>query len=173
MMAGWKARPYSETETIRADSLKYQIQISAQRINSARLPGVKPRSVGEDALITAFARFGGQGLGRQEKSSLEGSLNITQIGREVAQNLLTFMDPEEHDPSIQTYRRYLRRGWGVKVFSFEVKDDFVYASLTPAKPPITKPDMFIVSRLIGLGSSVTFSRVPLKFFLRDRTAPTP
>ncbi len=146
------------------DSLRYQIQLSALELNTALLPGTKDRNR-KDSKISAFARVRGQGLDWQENFNIEGSLDITRIGRQVADNLLTFVDPDQSNPSIQTYRKYLKRGWGVKLFSFEVKDDFVYTSIIPAKPPISKPDMFLLSRLIGMGKSVTFGRVPVKFFL--------
>ncbi|MCX6639675.1 MAG: hypothetical protein NTW14_04225 [bacterium] len=146
------------------DSIQYNLRISADGVDLAQLPGVRSGK-GEDTRISAYAHFKGQGINTAGNFNLEGALDITRIGRQVADNLLKFLDPEETDPSIQTYRGYLKRGWGVKVFSFAVKDDFVYASITPSKPPLTKPDMFIVSRLIGLGKSISFGRVPLKFFL--------
>ncbi len=152
--------------------LQYKIELSAEGINSARLPGIKTTSK-EEADIAAFARFNGRGINPEEDFNLTGGVDITRIGRRVADNLLKFLDPNETDPSIQTYRGYLRRGWGVKVFSFEVKDDFVYASITPAKPPLTKPDMFVVSRLVGLGKAITFGRVPLKFFLSSAEPTLP
>ena len=146
------------------DSVQYEAQFSMHDVNTSRLPGAI-MTKGEDSEISAFARFRGQGLNPDSYFNLEGGLDITHIGRQVADNLLRFLDPDQTDPSIQTYRRYLKRGWGVKVFSFDVKDDFVYASITPAKPPISKLDMFILSHFIGLGKAITFGRVPLRFFL--------
>ncbi len=146
------------------DSIGYWMRVSAHEINTALLRQSKAKK-GEDNQISAFARFSGQGINPNGHFDLAGSVDITRIGRQVADNLLRFMDPNQTDPSIQTYRGYLKRGWGVKVFTFGVKDDFVYTSIIPLKPPITKLDMFILSRLIGLGKSITFGRVPLKFFL--------
>lgn len=151
------------------DSLNYQIQLTGLGLNTARLPGARAKK-GEDSEISAFARFQGQGVHPDGYFNLQGGLEITRIGRGVADNLLRFLDPNETDPSIQTYRRYIKRGWGVKVFSFNVKDDFVYAAITPAKPPFSKLDMFILSRFLGLGKSITFGRVPLKFFLTPSLA---
>lgn len=156
-----------ELGSLQADSIRYQIQLSTESVNSARLPGLAaPRrgSSAEEAEISAYAHFRGQGFKPESLTNLQGGVAITRIGRQVADNLLKFLDPDETDPSIQTYRGYLKRGWGVKVFTFDIKDDFVYASITPSKPPLTQFDMFILSRLIGLGESVTFGRVPLKFF---------
>lgn len=155
------------------DSVRYRLQFALESVNSALLPGIRSTTRGEDARITAFARFLGQGVRTDGYLDLEGGVDITQIGPKVADNLLKFLDPEETDPSIQAYRGYLSRGWGVKVFSFTINDDFVYASITPAQPPLSKPDMFLVSRLVGLGKSITFGRVPLKFFLSQSNAKQP
>lgn len=160
-----------EISALIPDSVRFEVQFDAQKLNSTKLPGVKKTSSSEAAEITAFGRFRGQGLDPRRHFQLEGGLDITRIGGRVADNLLKFLDPEETDPSIQTYRGYIRRGWGVKVFSFEIKDDFVYTAITPSKPPLTQPDMFLISQLIGLGNSITFGRLPLQFFL-NRPAPS-
>jgi hypothetical protein len=152
------------------DSIRYRLQFALESVNSSLLPGIKSSARGDEAQITAFARFRGQGVRTDGYFDLNGGVDITHIGPRVADNLLKFLDPEETDPSIQAYRGYLNRGWGVKVFSFTISDDFVYASITPSQPPLAKPDMFLVSRLVGLGKSITFGRVPLKFFLSQPTA---
>ena len=154
------------------DSISYQIRFSTQGVNTARFPGTRAEE-GEQGEISAFGHFSGQGIDPGGYFNLNGGLDITRIGRQVADNLLRFLDPDQTDPSIQTYRRYLKRGWGVKVFSFEVKDDFVYVSIAPAKPPISKLDMFIPSRFVGLGKSITFGRLPLRFFLSSPGTANP
>jgi len=168
-----------EFGTLHPDSVGYWIQVAAQGVNSALLPSIetqkggKPNFLKGDAEISAFAHFQGRGFNRESSTNLMGGLAITRIGRRVADNLLKFLDPDQMDPSIQTYRSYLKRGWGVRVFSFDIKDDFVYASITPTRPPITQLDMFILSRLIGLGKSINFGRVPLKFFLTEDAKKSP
>lgn len=154
--------------TLHPDSIKYKVDLAALGINTALLTD-KKTSKGEGSRISTFARFKGQGIDMEKSFVLEGGVDITHIGRQVADDLLRFLDPEQSDPSIQTYRRYLKKGWGVKVFSFNVKDDFVYVSIIPSRPPISKLDMFLFSRLVGLGKSVTFGRLPLKYFLSNST----
>ncbi|TKJ38426.1 hypothetical protein CEE37_12980 [candidate division LCP-89 bacterium B3_LCP] len=146
------------------DSLYYSFIISANDLNSAFLPGAD-RNADKEGKISAFTNFRGQGIDYRSKIHLDGGMKITRIGQGVADNILRFLDPDQVDPSIQTYRRYIRQGWGVKVFSFDVKDDFVYVSVTPTKPPITKPGFFILSRLVGLGKHISFGRLPLRYFL--------
>lgn len=146
------------------DAVQYRARIAGIGLNSTKLPGARPEE-GEESEISAFAHFKGQGLNPNSHFDLEGGLDITQIGRKVADNILRFLDPDQSDPSIQTYRNYIKRGWSVKVFSFDVKEDFVYVSITPARPPITQLDMFLLSHLVGLGKSVTFGRLPLRYFL--------
>jgi hypothetical protein len=153
------------------DSLEYWLRCSGLGLNTAKLPGARDKE-GEDSQISAFARLSGKGIDLNKQFTLQGSLDITHIGRGVADNILRFLDPNQSDPSIQTYRSYIKRGWGVKVFSFNVKDDFVYASITPSRPPISRLDMFILSRLIGIGKSITFGRVPLRFFLTTQGSET-
>ncbi len=155
------------------DSVRYRLQFALESVNSSLLPGIRNSERREEAQITAFARFRGQGVRTDGYFDLEGGVDITHIGPRVADNLLKFLDPEETDPSIQAYRGYLSRGWGVKVFSFAISDDFVYASITPSQPPLSKPDMFLISRLVGLGRSITFGRVPLKFFLSNPNVKQP
>ncbi|RJP77096.1 MAG: hypothetical protein C4524_08795 [Candidatus Zixiibacteriota bacterium] len=163
---------WMEFSALHPDSVRWGVRGSAERINTSLLPGIASSVTGAEGEIGAFGHFQGRGFD-PAGMALEGGLDITRIGRQVADNLLRFLDPEETDPSIQTYRGYLRRGWGVRVFSFTVKDDFVYAALTPAKPPFSQLDMFLVSRLVGLGRSVTFGRVPLRFFLQRPGASLP
>jgi hypothetical protein len=146
------------------DSIRYRGQLYGLNLDTALLPNAR-RTSGEDSKISAFARWQGRGLSLNGDFDLNGDLYITRIGRRVADNILRFLDPDQEDPSVQTYRNYLRRGWGIKMFSFKMKDDLVYASLTPSKPSLRKPDQWLLSRFIGLGKSITFSRVPLKFFL--------
>ncbi|MFH1863159.1 MAG: hypothetical protein ABH878_10165 [bacterium] len=155
-----------KASTLAVDSIHYGFQLDISRLNSAKLPGLKA-PVNKEAEISAHARFGGSGFDPERNFSLEGGLALTQVGNLVADNILRFLDPDQRDPSIQTYRGYLKRGWGIRVFSFDVKDDFVYIAITPSRPSLRKPDMFILSRFIGLGRSVTFGRLPLKFFLSN------
>ncbi len=146
------------------DSVRHRIQLYGLNLDTALLPHARRRA-SEGSKISAFAQFSGTGINPEAHFELNGSLDITHIGRRVSDNILRFLDPDQKDPSVQTYRNYLRRGWGIKMFSFEMKDDFVYASITPSKPALRKPDQWLLSRFIGLGKTVNFSRVPLKFFL--------
>ncbi len=154
------------------DSVEYWVKVAGIGLNSAHLPGVKSGE-GEESEISAFAHFKGAGMNFSSRFELEGGLDITQIGREVADNILRFLDPDQDDPSIRTYRNYIKRGWGVKVFSFDVKEDFVYVSITPARPPLSQLDMFLLSHLVGLGRSVTFGRLPLRYFFERETQQDP
>ena len=158
---------------LRPDSIRYEFQCDAQKMNSALLPGVGSSRHGQEAEITAFARFSGQVFQLEKDRALAGELEITKIGNQVADNILKFMDPEGNDPGIRTYRHYIQRGWGVKSFRFEVRDDFVYTSIAPAKPPFSKLDMFVLSRLIGLGPWLTFGRMPVSFFLLPKNTKPP
>ncbi|MBU0517443.1 hypothetical protein KJ564_00730 [bacterium] len=151
-----------------ADSVQYELHLSANNINTARLPRINTKK-SEASELSAFAYFQGEGLNPRTHFDINGNLHFTSIGRQVADNILRFINPGQSDPSIRTFRRYLNRGWGVRVFSFDIKDDFVYVSIPPAKPPLTQPDMWLLSRFIGLGESITFSRIPVRYFLDSPT----
>jgi len=155
---------YLDFQGLKADSIRYVLSLDAIDINTAQLPRINTKK-SEASQLSAFAYFNGVGINPNTHFDLTGNLHLTSIGRQVADNILRFINPGQSDPSIRTFRSYINRGWGVKVFSFDIKDDFVYVSITPAKPPLTQPDMWLLSRFVGLGESITFSRIPVRYFL--------
>jgi hypothetical protein len=52
----------------------------------------------------------------------------------VASNLLQMLDPNGTDKGIQNIRLLMKARWNVRQLTFELKNGFVYASLTHAKP---------------------------------------
>ena len=137
------------------EGVAYQVKAQLAGINSARLPRVR-RGGEAGSELCANMEFAGKGIDPRRRFDVEGSLHITKIERRVAENLLMLMDPKETDKSIQNMRRLMRRGWGMKSFSFATKHGFVYPSIVPVKPWYAP---------FSLPKSLDFPRMPLKFFL--------
>lgn len=138
--------------------IAYAVKAQLADINSAKLPMV--RQGGQQASgLSANLEFVGKGVDPRAAFDVEGSLHITKIERRVAENLLALLDPKETDKSIQSVRKLLHQGWGVRSFSFVTKHGFVYPSIEPVKPWYAP---------FRLPKSLEFSRMPLKFFV-ERT----
>jgi uncharacterized protein involved in outer membrane biogenesis len=147
------------------DSISYaanmqiaSIDVSGFRRLSAQLGGKQSR---------VSANFALRGLGTAPKNletivnNLAGRLNITKIENKVASNLLQALDPKGTDKGIQNMRLLMKTRWNVKQLTFEMKNGFVYASLTHAKPwyaPFTLPQ------------PIDFARFPVKPYLKTANA---
>ncbi len=90
---------------------------------------------------------------------LGGACNISKIEKRVASNLLQALDPKGTDVGVQRMRLLLKTGWNVKTMKFEIKNGFVYASLSLVK---TKP----WTALFNLPPTLDFARFPLRYFMK-------
>jgi hypothetical protein len=159
------------------DSISYaanmqiaSIDVSGFRRLSAQLGGKprlrdKPRKRGKQSRVSANFALRGLGTAPQNLetivNNLAGRLNITKIENKVASNLLQALDPKGTDKGIQNMRRLMKTRWNVKQLTFEMKNGFVYASLTHVKPwyaPFTLPQ------------PIDFARFPVKPYLKTANA---
>jgi len=145
------------------DSISYaanmqiaSIDVSGFRRLSAQLGGKQSRVSANFALRGLGTPQGGENL-EAVVNNLAGRLNITKIENKVASNLLQALDPKGTDKGIQNMRLLMKTRWNVKQLTFEMKNGFVYASLTHAKPwyaPFTLPQ------------PLDFARFPVKPYLK-------
>jgi len=120
----------------------------------------------EESVICADAHLTIDGIPASPNFDMEGNIDITRIGRGVAVDLLQIMDPEGKDDGIQSTKQYLQQGWGVKVFSFAVRDGFVYSYIVPSAPPPSRLHMYLASKIVRLPPQIAYGRIPLKFLLQ-------
>jgi hypothetical protein len=147
------------------DSLKCGLRMNAAGIQTARIAATLKHDPME-SIICADADLVISGFPGASGFDIQGTADVTRIGRDVALDLLQIMDPEGQDEGIQSTRRFLRQGWGVKVFSFRIQDGFVYSSMVPTAPPPSKLHMFFLSKIVRLPPQITYGRIPLKFLLQ-------
>jgi hypothetical protein len=150
---------------ITPDSLKVRLQLDVAGIQSAQIVNTSTSNP-EESIIAGNADITMQGIPTSPNFDVYGGADITRIGRSVASDLLQLMDPEGRDEGIQSTRRYLGQGWGVKVFSFKIRDGFVYSYIVPSAPPLSKLHMYFLSKIIQLPPQITYGRIPIKFFLK-------
>ena len=147
------------------DSLQVGVHANTVGIQTANIVANSKHDP-EESVINAYADITIQGIPTSVNFDMSGTADITRIGRGVAVDLLEIMDPEGRDESIQSTKTYLKQGWGVKVFSFKIKDGFVYSYVVPAAPPVSKLHMFLLSKIVRLPPQITYGRIPLKFLLQ-------
>jgi hypothetical protein len=147
------------------DSLKAWFGLQVAGIQSGQIVKTSSQNP-EESIISGDADLTVQGMPGSPNFDVYGGADITRIGRGVALDLLQIMDPEGQDEGIQSTRRYLSQGWGVKIFSFKIRDGFVYSYIVPTAPPPSKLHMFLLSKIVRLPPQITYGRIPIKFFLR-------
>lgn len=143
------------------DSISYatdmqisSLDISGFRRLSAQLGGKQSR------LSANFALSGlGTAPAKLEEivNNMSGRLHITKIENKVASILLQMFDPNGTDKGIQNIRLLMKTRWNVKQLTFEMKNGFVYASLSHMKPwyaPFTLPQ------------PLDFARFPVQPYLK-------
>ncbi|MGH7453638.1 MAG: hypothetical protein ACRENG_19980, partial [bacterium] len=139
---------YSTSMQLASIDISYFRRLSAQLGKSSRLS----------------ANFSLSGLGimpeklNEVVNNLEGGLNITKIENKVASNLLQMLDPNGTDKGIQNMRLLLKTRWNVRQITFEMKNGFIYASLSPVKPWFMP---------YSLPSTIDFARLPVRYFFAD------
>jgi hypothetical protein len=147
------------------DSLRIGLQAHAAGIQTSQIVLVSQHDP-EESVICADAGFELQGILGLQDFDISGSVDITRIGRGVALDLLQLMDPEGRDEGIQSTKTYLKQGWGVKMFSFAIRDGFVYSHMIPSAPPISRFHMYLLSKIVRLPPQIVYGRIPIKFLLR-------
>ncbi|KPL07112.1 hypothetical protein AMJ86_05845 [bacterium SM23_57] len=153
-----------EVSGLHPDSLRAGFQAHAAGIQTSQIV-INAQRQPEESIICGDADLVVMGMPGSPSFDVSGGVDITRIGRGVALDLLQIMDPEGKDESIQSTQRYLKQGWGVKVFSFKIRDGFVYSSMIPAAPPPSKLHMFLLSKIVRLPPQITYGRIPMKFLL--------
>ena len=157
---------------LRVDSLMmgkvtYSLAAQGAEINSDIISNIK-LGTSRDSRISFNLDF----TGRQSFDTdnpdfdLQGSLHITKISPQVAENLLLTLDPQQKDSGIRSALYFLKRGWGIQSFSFRTSHGLVYSTIITQQPLLSKPIPYIISRFLPLEREITLSRLPLKFFLK-------
>ncbi|NQS97228.1 MAG: hypothetical protein HQ591_02130 [candidate division Zixibacteria bacterium] len=147
-------------------SVSYSISALAAEINSDLVLKMKSKGDGASKVSFNFNFLGKQLDPTDPKFNIEGALHITQISPKVAENLLLTLDPQQQDKGIQSMLYFLEKGWGIRGFSFEVANDFVYSTIFTQQPPPKKVLPFLISRVLPLEKEIRLSRLPIKFFLK-------
>jgi hypothetical protein len=154
-----------EINGISPDSIRTGIQMQVAGIRTSQIVTKSQRNP-EESIICANGHLIVNGIPTSTSFDVEGNMDITRIGRGVAMDLLQMMDPEGKDEGIQSTQRYLKQGWGVKVFSFSIRDGFVYSYMIPTAPPPSKLPMYIASKIVRLPPQIAYGRIPLRFLLQ-------
>jgi hypothetical protein len=142
------------------DSISYSTAMQLASIDVSYFRRLSAQ-LGKSSRISAD--FSLSGIGASSKkleevaNNLAGRLNITKIENKVAANLLQTLDPNGTDKGIQNMRLLLKTRWNVKQLTFEMKNGFIYASLSPVKPWFAP---------YSLPSTIDFARLPVRYFLQ-------
>ncbi len=144
------------------DHLTYALSMQASSVDVSRLRRLGAQ-VEKGSKLSADLSLSGAGASVEKMeevlAQLAGALNISKIEGKVASNLLQALDPKGTDVGVQRMRLLLKTGWNVKTMKFEIKNGFVYASVSLVK---TKP----WTALFNLPSKLDFARFPLKYFMQ-------
>ena len=158
--SGWMS-----VDSLDAAGISYGISAQGAEINSEFIAQLKTPGK-ESSLISFSMNFLGRGIDpASDDFDVQGQLHITKLSPKVAENILFTLDPQQKDKGIQSMLYFLKRGWGVRSFSFELAHGFVYSTIHTQQPPFTKPIPFTISKLLPLEKEIKLSRLPLKFFL--------
>ena len=156
----------------RVDSLMmgkvtYSLAAQGAEINSDMISNIK-LGTSRDSRISFNLDFTGRQSFDPDNPDfdLQGSLHITKISPQVAENLLLTLDPQQKDSGIRSALYFLKRGWGIQSFSFRTSHGLVYSTIITQQPLLSKPIPYIISRFLPLEKEITLSRLPLKFFLK-------
>jgi len=147
------------------DSISYATNMQIASIDVSGFRRLSAQLGGKQSRVSANFALRGLGTAPQNLETivndLAGRLNITKIENKVASNLLQALDPKGTDKGIQNMRLLMKTRWNVKQLTFEMKNGFVYASLTHVKPwyaPFTLPQ------------PLDFARFPVKPYLKTASA---
>ena len=88
---------------------------------------------------------------------LEGTLEVTEIGSRVTQNLLNSIDPSGTDSSVRSVRKMISLGYKPNSISFQIRHGYFYPSIFFSQP--------WYSPIRIAGGKVSISRLPVKFIL--------
>jgi|GEM_PF-1867397 len=159
--SGWM-----KIDTLQTGKLSYHLSARAAEINSAFLSKTIEQG-GQASKVSFNMNLSGRQLSPLDEAfDIEGSLHLTKISPKVAENLLIFLDPRQEDKGIQSMLYFLRKGWGIKSFSFEIAHGFVYSTILTQKPTLSHPFPFLVSSVVPIEKEIKLSRLPVKFFLK-------
>ncbi|MDZ7361239.1 MAG: hypothetical protein ONB46_11000 [candidate division KSB1 bacterium] len=145
------------------DSISYATNMQIASIDVSGFRRLSAELGGKQSRVSANFALHGLGIPQSGKNletivnNLTGRLNITKIENKVASNLLQALDPKGTDKGIQNMRLLMKTRWNVRQLAFEMKNGFVYASLTHVKPwyaPFTLPQ------------PLDFARFPVKPYLK-------
>ena len=147
------------------DSIRYATSVQMAAIDVSVFRRLRAQLGGKQSRLSANFAMNGLGVAPEKLedvvNNLAGRLNITKIENKVASNLLQMLDPNGTDKGVQNMRLLLKTRWNVKQLTFEMKNGFVYASLSHVKPwyaPFTLPQ------------PLDFARFPLKPYLKTAAA---
>lgn len=144
------------------DNITYSISVQASSLDASHLRRLGEQ-VGAGSKLSADFFLHGRGASPQKLdenlAQLLGALNISQIESRAASNLLQALDPRGTDVGVQRMRLLLKTGWNIKTMKFEIKNGFVYASVSLIK---TKP----WTALFNLPPKLDFARFPLRYFMQ-------
>jgi hypothetical protein len=149
-------RSYVNLNSGALEDISYFLQGQLSRVNSSILPGVIRQEEEESRIGVTFDMLG-QGFDLSRKISLEGKLEVTEIGSQATTNLLKSIDPFNADPSIRSVRRMLSLGYKPKTISFIIQYGNFYPSISFSQP------WFSPIRISG--GKISISRLPLKLLL--------
>lgn len=120
------------------DSISYATDMQISSLDISGFRRLRAQLGGKQSRISANFELSGLGAAPAKLegivNNLSGRLNITKIENKVASNLLQMLDPNGTDKGIQNIRLLMKARWNVRQLTFELKNGFVYASLTHAKP---------------------------------------
>jgi hypothetical protein len=142
------------------DSISYSTSLQLASIDVSYFRRLRAQ-LGKSSRLSANFSLSGMGVTPKKLdevvNNLEGGLNITKIENKVASNLLQMLDPNGTDKGIQNMRLLLKTRWNVRQITFEVKNGFIYASLSPVKPWFMP---------YSLPTTIDFARLPVRYFLQ-------
>jgi hypothetical protein len=148
------------------DNLTYSLSAQASSIDVSHLRRLGAQ-VEKGSKLSADLAVSGAGASPEKLeevlANLAGALNISKIEDKAASNLLQALDPQGTDVGVQRMGLLLKTGWNVKTMKFEIKNGFVYASVSLVK---TKP----WTALFNLPPELDFARFPLRYFVQTGEA---
>ena len=147
------------------DSISYATKVQISSIDVSAFRRLRAQLGGRQSRLSANFTLSGLGTAPEKLADvvnhLTGRLHITKIENRVAANLLQMLDPNGTDKGVQNMRLLMKTRWNVKQLTFEMKNGFVYASLSHVKPwyaPFTLPQ------------PLDFARFPIQPYLKTATA---
>jgi len=143
------------------DSISYATNMQLASIEVSGFRRLSAQLGGKQSRVSANFALSGLGIAPEKLEEtvnhLTGKLHITKIENKVAANFLQMLDPNGTDKGIQNMRLLMKTRWNVRQLTFEMKNGFVYASLSHVKPwyaPFTLPQ------------PLDFARFPIKPYLK-------